>query len=131
MSFFNESNDLASELVRDRTYQGDEACFPIEKIVFYRDLADAEDRIIVTNDGSGWAAIASRIHQLVAQGYDYTTLPCQYCGATDIEDVFHCDGCGDAVPHGEERAFTDASGGSGTVCGRCHRNPESLWDAEL
>ena len=131
MSNFNMSNDLASQLIQGRYYQANEPSFPITKIVFYRDLADAEDRIVITNDGSDWAKVASRIHSLLNQGYDYAALPCGYCGATELDDVFHCDGCGDPIPHGEERAFTDASGESGTVCGRCHRDPESLWDVEL
>ncbi len=131
MSNFNTSNNLSSQLIEGRSYQSNEPSFPITKIVFYHDLADEEDRIVITNDGRDWAAVASRIHVLLDKGYNYATLPCEICGATELADVLHCDGCGDPVPHGEERPFADGDGESGTVCGRCHRDPESLWDVEL
>ena len=119
MSDFNTSNDLASQLIEGRYYQSNEPNFPIAKIVFYHNLADAEDQIVITDDGSDRVAVASRIHVLLRQGYQYTALPCEYCGATELEDVLHCDECGEPIPHGNERGGVDEDGDSATYCGGC------------
>ena len=100
MSDFNTANGLAAELVWGRTYQGDEPCFKPTTIVFHRGL-DSEDKIVVEDDGqTDWAAVASRIPALLGQGYDYTTMPCEICGATELEDVPHCDECDEPILHG-------------------------------
>src|SRR5271165_4694053 len=105
MSDFNTANELAAELVWGRTYQGDEPCFKPTKIVFHRGL-DSDDKVVAEDDGQAdWAAVASRIQVLLKAYPCYATLPCEYCGATELDDVLHCDGCGDPVPHGEERPF--------------------------
>lgn len=131
MSLFNTSNDLAAMLINGHTYQGDEPCFPITKIVFHNGNGlDEEDRIVVTADGSDWAAVASRIHVLLGQGYDYTTLPCPYCGATDMDDVLCCDECGEPIPHGCERAGVDEDGESVTSCNGCHESEKESGAVE-
>jgi len=48
---------------------------------------EEEIRIVVTDDGIDWAAVAFRIYVLLGQGYNCTTLPCPYCGATEMDDV--------------------------------------------
>jgi hypothetical protein len=122
MSIFNTSNDLAAQLIWGRYYQSNEPCPRVEKLVFYRDqYFGNEDKIIITNDGTDWAAVASRIQALLCQGYGYTTLPCEICGATELEDVLHCDGnnCGEAIPHGHEHPSVDANGDKVTYCNAC------------
>jgi hypothetical protein len=49
---------LAAALINGRTYQGDEPYLLVTKIVFHdgNGLDKEEDRIVVTNDGSDWAA---------------------------------------------------------------------------
>ena len=119
MSIFNTANELAAELVWGRTYQGNETCFKPTKIVFHHGLG-TDDRIVVEDDGQGdWAAVASRIQALLSQGYSWTTLPCQYCGATELEDVLHCEECGVPIPHGCERAGVDEDGEQVTYCCGC------------
>jgi hypothetical protein len=120
MSICDASNDLAAVLINGRTYQGDEPYLSVTKIVFHHGngLDEEEDRIVVTNDGSDWAAVASRIHVLLGQGYNYTTLPCPYCGATEMDDMLCCDECGEGIPHGHERAY-EHDGENGTVCAHC------------
>jgi hypothetical protein len=131
MSIFNDSNNLAAVLINGRTYQGDEPCFPVTKIVFHQGNGlEEEDRIVITDDGSDWAAVASRIHVLLGQGYNYTTLPCPHCGATDIDDVLCCDECGEGIPHGHERAY-EHEGENGTVCDRCEIPAEQGDGGEL
>lgn len=132
MTNFNTSNELAAVLVDGRTYQGDEPCFPITKIIFHHDNGlDEEDRIVVTNDGSDWTTVASRIHALLGQGYDYTTLPCPYCGATDMDDVLCCDECGEAIPHGHEHPGIDEDGDGVTYCDGCHESENDITGKDL
>jgi len=132
MSIFNTSNDLAAQLIWGRYYQSNEPCPKVEKIVFYRDqYFGNEDRIIITNDGTDWAAVASRIQALLAQGYDYTMLPCEYCGATEPEDVLHCDECGEPILHGYERAGVDEDGEQVTYCYGCHECENYATDEDL
>jgi formylmethanofuran dehydrogenase subunit E len=122
MSDFNCANDLASQLVRGRTYQGDEPCFKPTKIVFHRGL-DSEDKVVVEDDGqTDWAAVASRIQAPLRQGYDWTALPCESCGATEFEDVLHCDECGEPILHGHEHAGVDEDGEGITYCDGCHES---------
>jgi formylmethanofuran dehydrogenase subunit E len=130
MSFFNESNDLAAQLCWGRHYQGDEPCFKPTKIVFHRGL-DSEDKVVVEDDGqTDWAAVASRIQALLGHGYDYTTLPCEYCGATEIDDVLHCDECGEPIPHGYERADVDEDGEGIAYCDGCLESEEESGAVE-
>ena len=123
MSNFNTSNELASQLIEGRYYQSNEPNFSITKIVFYHNLADAEDRIVIRNEGSDWAPVASRIQALLDQGYNYTTLPCEICGATELADVLHCDGCGEPIPHNCERSSVDEDGEKMTCCHNCKPVP--------
>jgi hypothetical protein len=119
MSDFNTANELAAELVWGRTYQGDQPCFKPTKIIFHRGL-DNTDKIVVEGDGQNdWAGVASRIHALLAQGYDYTTLPCEYCGATEFEDVLHCEECDEPILHSYERSGVDEDGEKVTYCDDC------------
>lgn len=119
MSDFNTANELAAELVWGRTYQGDQPCFKPTKVVFHRGL-DSDDRGVIEGaDQTDWAAVASRIHALLAQGYDYASLPCEYCGATELEDVLHCDECGEPILHGYERPGVDQDGEKVTYCADC------------
>jgi len=131
MSIVNTSNDLAAQLIWGRYYQNNEPCPKVEKLVFYRDqYFGNEERIIITNDGTDGAAVASRIQTLVAQGYDYTALPCEYCGADELEDVLHCDECGEAIRHGYERPGVDEEGEQVTYCYGCHESEEETGAAE-
>jgi hypothetical protein len=130
MSDFNAANDLASQLVWGRYYQGNERCFPITIIVFHHGL-DSDERIVVADNGTGWAAIASRILGLLDQGYDYTTLPCGYCGATEMDDVLCCEECGEGIPHGDERPGTDEHGDGVTYCYGCQTNHDDASLEEL
>lgn len=128
MSVFNDSNDLAAQLCWGRTYQGDEPCFKPTKIVFHRGLG-SEDKVVVEDDGqTDWAAVASRIQALLSQGYDYTTLPCPVCGATELEDVLHCDLCGEAIPHGQERPI-EVDGKPGCLC--AHHDSDEIEAGEI
>jgi formylmethanofuran dehydrogenase subunit E len=130
MSDFNTANDLAAELVWGRTYQGDEPCFKPTKIVFHGGL-DSEERVVIEDDGkSDWPAVASRIQALLGQGYHWTTLPCRYCGATEFEDVLHCDECGEPILHGYERASIDEDGEQVTYCDVCYEPENKLGAAE-
>jgi hypothetical protein len=121
MCDFNAANELAAMLVCGRHYQGDEPCFKLTKIVFHHGNGlDSEDKVVVEDDGqTDWAAVANRIQALLGQGYDWTTLPCEYCGATELEDVLHCDECGEAVPHGHEHPDIDEDGDDVTYCDGC------------
>jgi hypothetical protein len=131
MSVFNTANELAAELVWARTYQGNDPCLKPTKIVFHRGLG-TEDKVVVEDDGQeDWAAVASRIHALLAQGYDYTTLPCEYCGATELEDVLHCDECGEPILHGYELAGVDEDGEKATYCEGCQTDHADAPLAEL
>ena len=114
MSFFNDSNDLAAQLCWGRYYQSDAPCPKVEKIAFTRD----EDEVVITDNGTDWAKIASCIQALLRQGYNYTLLPSEYCGATEMEDMLCCDECGEGIVHGRERAY-EHEGEKGTVCARC------------
>jgi formylmethanofuran dehydrogenase subunit E len=130
MSDFNTANQLAAELVWGRHYQGDEPCFKPTKIVFHRGL-DSEDKVVVEDDGpTDWAAVASRIQALLGQGYDWTTLPCEYCEATELEDVLHCDECGEPIMHGYERAGVDEDGEKVTYCHGCHESEKESGAVE-
>ncbi len=65
MSNFNTANDLASQLVWGRYYQGNEPCFKLTKIIFHRGFASEEDKVVIENDGqTDWAEVASRIQAL-------------------------------------------------------------------
>jgi hypothetical protein len=85
MSDFNTANELAAELIRGRTYQGDDPCPKLAKIVFRRDLDDelqaaciftGTQVVVVEDDGQiDWATAASRINILLNHGYTYTTEP--------------------------------------------------------
>ncbi len=121
MSDFNAANELAAALVWGRHYSGDEPCFKLTKVVFHHGNGlDGEDKVVVEDDGQNdWAAVASRIHGLLGQGYDYTMLPCEYCGATELDDVLHCDECDEPIPHGNERAGVDEDGDDVTYCDGC------------
>jgi hypothetical protein len=125
MSDYNTANDLASQLVWGRTYQGDQPSFPLTKIVFHPGSGlDGDETVVVENDGkSDWNVVASRIHALLAAYPNFTTLPCEYCGATELEDVFHCDECGEPIPHGHEHGGTDKDGDSVTYCDDCQPAP--------
>lgn len=119
MSDFNTANDLASQLVWGCHYQSNEPCFKLTKIVFHRGL-DSDDKVVIVNDGqTDWAEVAARIQVLLSQSYGWTTLPCEYCGATDLEDLLHCDECGEPILHGYERAGMDEDGESMTFCDSC------------
>lgn len=132
MSIFDTSNDLAAQLIWGRYYQSSEACPKVEKLVFYRDqYFGNEDKIIITNDGTDWAAVASRIQALLGRGYNYTTLPCEICGATEFEDVLHCDGCGEPILHGCERPGVDEDGEKVTYCDACHEFENYATDEDL
>jgi hypothetical protein len=124
MSDFNTANDLASQLIWGRTYQGDQPCFKLAKVVFHHGNGlDSDDRVVVEDDGKGdWAPVASRIQALLRAYPWYTTLPCEYCGADELEDVLHCDECGEPILHGHERAGTDEDGESITYCDGCHES---------
>lgn len=75
MSVFNTADDLTPELVWCRTYLGNEPRFQLTKIVFHNGL-DSEDMAIVEDDGqTDWAAVASRIQALLAQGDEFTPRP--------------------------------------------------------
>jgi len=130
MSNFNTANDLASQLVCGCYYQSNEPCFKLTKIVFHHGFA-SEDKVIIENDGQAdWAAVASRIQSLLAQGYHYTTLPCEYCGATEFDDVFCCDECEEPILHGHERAGVLEDGESATYCSDCHESVTKLGAEE-
>jgi hypothetical protein len=125
MSDFNTANELAAELVWGRTYQGDQPCFKPTKIVFHNGL-ESEKKVVIEDDAkSDWAAVASRIQALLGQGYDYTTLPCEYCGVTELEDVLHCDECGEPILHGNELAAVDEDGEQVTYCDGCREGKSS------
>jgi hypothetical protein len=131
MSDFNTANELAAALVWGRTYQGDEPCFKPSNILFHRGL-DSEDKVVVEDDGqTDWAAVASRIQALLGRGYNYTTLPCEICGATEFEDVLHCDGCGEPILHGCERPGVDEDGEKVTYCDACHEFENYATDEDL
>jgi len=61
---------------------------------------------------------------------NFTTLPCEYCGATELEDVFHCDECGEAIPHGHEHRGTDEDGDGVTYCDYCHESEKDSGAVE-
>lgn len=68
MSIFNESNNLASELVFGRYYQSNEPCPQPERLVF----VNGDSTAVVTameESESEWAAVASAIQRLFSQGY--------------------------------------------------------------
>ena len=65
---------------------------------------------------------------LLCQGYDYTMLPCEYCGATELEDILHCD---EPILHGYERAGVDEDGEKGTYCDGCHECEGYATDEDL
>ena len=130
MSNFNTANDLASQLVWGRYYQGNEPCFKLTKIIFHRGFA-SEDKVVIENDGqTDWAEVASRIQALLGQGYDWVAIPCEYCGATEFEDVLHCDECGEPILHGYERAGVDEDGEQATYCDGCHESEKESGTVE-
>ena len=68
MSIFNESNNLASELVFGRYYQSNEPCPQPERLVFVNGDSTA---VITALDKSEqeWACVASIIQRLFSEGY--------------------------------------------------------------
>ena len=131
MSFFNTASELASQLVWGCHYQSNDLCFKLTKIIFHRGL-DSDDKVVVQDGGqTDWAAVASRIQLLLSQGYNWTTLPCEYCGATEFEDVLHCDECGEPILHGYERATMDEDGESMTFCDSCQTDHDDAPLEEL
>ena len=68
MSSFNESNEMASELVFGRTYQRNEPTPKPERLVFVKGNSTA----VVTADEESqreWADVANTIHGLLNHGY--------------------------------------------------------------
>jgi len=122
MSDFNTANELAAALIWGRTYQGDKPSFPLTKIVFHPGNGlDNDEWVVVEDDGkSDWSVVAARVQALLGAYLNFTTLPCEYCGATEIEDVFQCDECGEPIPHGNEHGGTDEDGDSVTYCDGCN-----------
>ena len=130
MSDFNTANDLASQLVWGRYYQSNEPCFKLTKIIFHRGFA-SEDKVVIEKDAqTDWAAVASRIQTLLCQGYDFTTLPREICGATGLEDALHCDDCGELILHGYERPAVDEDGEKVTYCDCCHESEKESGAVE-
>jgi hypothetical protein len=68
MSVFNESNELASELVYGRYYQSNEPCSKPERLVFVKGGSTA---IVTATDSvhDEWAGTASCIERLLREGY--------------------------------------------------------------
>jgi len=69
MSSFNESNEMASELVFGRTYQGNEPYPKPERLVF----VGGDSTAVVTakeETHAEWAEVANTIHRLFHDGYD-------------------------------------------------------------
>ena len=71
------------------------------------------------------------VQTLLSQYTNFTTLPCEYCGATEIDDVLHCDECGEPVPHGYERPGIDEDGGTLSYCDRCQTDEADTSLEEL
>jgi hypothetical protein len=100
MSDFNTANDLASQLVWGCHYRSNEPCFKLTKIIFHRGLG-SDDNVVIENDRqTDWAEVAARIQALLGRGYEWVAIPCEYCGATELEDVLHCHDCGEPILHG-------------------------------
>jgi hypothetical protein len=68
MSSFNESNEMASELVFGRTYQGNEPTPKPERLVFVKGDSTA---VVTAQEESEqeWADVAKTIHGLLHDGY--------------------------------------------------------------
>lgn len=69
MSNFNESNEMASELVFGRTYQGNEPTPKPEHLVFVKGDSTA---VVTAQEESQreWVEVANTIHRLFNQGCD-------------------------------------------------------------
>jgi len=130
MSDFNTANDLASQLIWGCHYQSNEPCFKLTKIIFHRGLG-SDDKVVIENDRqTDWAEVAARIQALLGQGYEWVAIPCEYCGATELEDVLHCDDCGEPILHGCERAGVDEDGEQATYCYGCHESEKESGAVE-
>jgi hypothetical protein len=68
MSSFNESNEMASELVFGRTYQGNEPTPKPERLVFVKGDSTA---VVTAQEESQreWADVANTIHDLLNHSY--------------------------------------------------------------
>jgi hypothetical protein len=68
MSSFNESNEMASELVFGRTYQGNEPTTKPERLVFVKGDSTA---VVTAQEESQreWADVANTIHGMLNHGY--------------------------------------------------------------
>jgi hypothetical protein len=69
MSSFNKSNEMASELVFGRTYQGNEPTLKPERLVFVKGDSTA---VVAAKEETHaeWAEVANIIHSLFHDGYD-------------------------------------------------------------
>jgi hypothetical protein len=68
MSSLNRSNEMASELVFGRTYQGNESTPKPERLVFVK--GDSTAVVTATEESEAeWADVASAIHYLLNAGY--------------------------------------------------------------
>lgn len=90
MSIFNESNNLASELVFGRYYQSNEPCPQPERLVFVKGNSTAVVTALEESEQE-WACVASMIHRLSNQGY---RLGCD----TNLSWNGRYDGDGDPEP---------------------------------
>jgi len=92
MSNHNEANELASELVFGKTYQGDEPTQRPERLVF----VNANSTAIIWREEEShdeWAAVANAIDRLLNEGY---VLGCDM----DISWNGRYDADGDPLPGG-------------------------------
>jgi hypothetical protein len=71
MSDFNDANELASQLVYGRHYEGDEPCKKPTRIVFTR---GSQERTVTAQQGltehDRWRFTANLIQSLLAEGFD-------------------------------------------------------------
>ena len=92
MSNFNESNEMASELVFARTYQGNEPTPKPDRLVFVNGDATA---VVTAQEVSHeeWADVASTIDRLIRHGYELgCDMDVSWNGRYDID--------GDPLPAG-------------------------------
>jgi hypothetical protein len=68
MSNFNEANELASELVFGKTYQGNEPAPKPEHLVFVKGDSTAVVTALEESEDE-WAGVANVIHRLFNEGY--------------------------------------------------------------
>ena len=74
MTNYNDANDLASQLIEGRSYQGGEPCKKPSRIVFTH---PEKQTVVIVDDGRAWADVATEINRLLAGGYDYGL---RFCG---------------------------------------------------